>query len=136
MKLPDQRLSAFLTFNGKAQQAMEFYEKALPGAKITALTLYGKDEPMGDEGTVLNGILSFGKEKIIFMDMAQAYPAPDFSWASSLLINCADEAEFDDIFKNLAKDGTVMMGPEPVMDMRKCAWVTDQFGVTWQLVWE
>lgn len=28
-----------------------------------------------------------------------------------------------------------MMGPEPVMDMRKCAWITDKYEVTWQVVW-
>ena len=28
-----------------------------------------------------------------------------------------------------------MMGPEAVPPMRKVAWITDQFGLTWQLVW-
>lgn len=135
MKLPKQSLLAFLTFNGKARQAMAFYESALPGAKIEALTLFGKDEPSGDEGTVLNGVLSFKGQHLLFMDMAAAYKAPDFSWSTSLFINCGDEAEFDTIFGILSKDGMVMMGPEAVMDIRKCAWVTDKFGVTWQLVW-
>jgi len=70
------------------------------------------------------------------MDLPKAYPAPAFSWATSLLINCRDEREFDAIFGALSQDGTVMMDPEPVMDMRKAAWLTDKFGVTWQLVWE
>ncbi len=28
-----------------------------------------------------------------------------------------------------------MMGPESVGEIRKCAWVIDKFGVTWQPVW-
>ncbi len=136
MKLPSQRLCAFLTFNGNAEEAMRFYEKNLPDMKIEALTLFEKDAPNGDEGKVLNGALSYHGQQILFMDMQAAYPAPSFSWATSLLINCLEEAEFDALFAGLSVDGTVMMGPEAVMHMRKCAWVTDKFGVTWQLVWE
>lgn len=136
MKLPQQRLCAFLTFNGNSEEAMRSYEATLPGAKIESLTLFGKGEPNGDEGKVLNGLLSFGGQAIMFMDMQAAYPAPPFSWATSLLVNCTDEAEFDALFAGLSEGGSVMMGPEPVMHMRKCAWVTDKFGVTWQLVWE
>jgi len=31
---------------------------------------------------------------------------------------------------------TVMMGPEPIGALRKVAWVTDKFEVTWQPVWQ
>lgn len=136
MKLPDQRLTAFLAFGGNAEEAMRFYEKSLPSSKIVSLVHFGKNEPHGDEGKVLSGTLSFAGQAIMFMDMQAAYPPPPFSWSSSLLINCRSESEFDSIFECLSKDGTVMMGPEPVMHMRKCTWVTDRFGVTWQLVWE
>ena len=60
----------------------------------------------------------------------------DFSWAISLQVDCLDEPEFDTLFTRLAEGGTVMMGPEPVLAFRKVAWVTDRFGVTWQLVWQ
>lgn len=136
MKLPDQRLCPFLSFTGSAEAAMRFYAGILPGAEVESLALFEKGMENGDEGKVLNGVLSFGGQKILFLDMQRDYPAPPFSWAMSLFVSCADEAEFDGIFAGLAAGGDVMMGPEPVMHMRKCAWVTDKFGVTWQLVWE
>ncbi|MBC8922950.1 VOC family protein, partial [Escherichia coli] len=43
------------------------------------------------------------------------------------------EDEFDTLFEKLAKEGTVMMGPEAVEALRKVAWVTDKYGITWQL---
>ena len=129
------RLSTFLTFNGTAEEAMRFYEGILPEANITNLTLFPKGAENGEEGKVLNGALTFAGQELLFMDMKQEYPAPEFSWATSLFVTCRTEGEFDAIFSPLAKDGFVMMGPEPVMDIRKCAWVTDGFGVTWQLIW-
>lgn len=136
MELPTQKFSVFLTFTGNAEQAIRFYETVLPNASIQSLTFFEKDMPSGDEGKLLNGTLSFGGQSILFMDMQAAYPAPPFSWSTSLLIDCADEAEFDLLFEKLSQNGTVMMGPEAVMGIRKCAWVNDKFGVTWQLVWE
>lgn len=137
--MEDQKVSVFLTFNGIAEEAMTFYASALPGAKITKLVRYGKDHPFsekGEENKVLHGALAFMGQEIKFLDIDGAHPAPDFSWSASLYIDCCDEAEFDEIFCNLSQGGTVMMGPESVGDIRKCAWVTDKFGVTWQPVWE
>ena len=128
----------FFTFSGVAEQAMEFYSASLPGAKITTLQRYGTDHPFAkqDEADkVLFGAITFLDQQIMFMDMDAAHPAPAFSWATSVYINCGDEAEFDAIFGALSDGGLVMMGPEPVGQLRKVAWVTDKFGVTWQPVW-
>lgn len=134
-----QKFAPFLTFTGNAEEAMEFYASTLPGSKITNLVRYGKDNPYAgknQENKIMYGELSFMEQQIMFLDMDTANPAPDFSWATSIYINCSDEAEFDVIFKGLSEGGMVMMGPESIGHIRKCAWVTDKFGVTWQPVWE
>jgi len=133
------RIKPFLTFNGQAEEAMLFYAATLPGAKITTLIPYGKGSPNiseGEENRIMYGALTFARQEILFLDMSSIHKSPEFSWSSSIYIDCSDEAEFDTIFNGLSKGGTVMMGPESVAHIRKCAWVTDKFGVTWQPVWE
>jgi predicted 3-demethylubiquinone-9 3-methyltransferase (glyoxalase superfamily) len=131
-------ISIALSFTGKAEAAMNFYEKSLPDAKIKFIARYGSDHPMakaGNENKILHGVLSLGEKEIKFMDMVDEFPAPDFTWATSIYTDCKDEDEFDAIFKPLSDGGLVMMGPEAVGPMRKVAWVTDKFNVTWQIVW-
>jgi predicted 3-demethylubiquinone-9 3-methyltransferase (glyoxalase superfamily) len=134
--MENQKLVPFLSFTGNAEEAMRFYAGVLPGAEITSVAYFGKGERYGDEGKVLTGVLTFAGQQIMFLDMQPAYPAPAFSWSASFLVNCGDEAEFDALFSALSQDGAVMMGPEAAGKFRKCAWVTDKFGVTWQPVWE
>ena len=134
-----QRISLFLTFNGKAQEAMKFYESVFFGSEITRLESYGKGSPLiaeGEEDRVLHGAMRIMGQEIFFLDMGSQYSAPSFTWASSIFVACADEPEFDALFAALSKDGSVMMGPESVGTIRKCAWVVDKFGVVWQPVWE
>lgn len=134
-----QKITPFLTFNGQALEAMNYYVSILKDAKITRQTPYNNSSPMakeGDEEKILHGAMELSGEEIIFLDMVGGYEAPAFTWSNSLLINCETESEFDGLFDALAKEGSVMMGPESVGDIRKCAWVTDKFGVTWQPVWK
>lgn len=128
------QMALFLTFPGRAEEAMQYYAEKLPHAEIVNIVRYGSAAPEGKEETVLHGQLSFKGQTIMFMDMNG--PCPDFNWATSIYISCKNEAEFDVIFDGLSDGGTVMMGPELVGNLRKVAWVTDKFGVTWQPVWE
>lgn len=134
-----QKIAPFLTFSGNAEEAMNFYASSLPGATITELVRYGKDHPFApasEENKILHGAIALMEQEIMFLDMDAAHPAPEFSWSLSLYLNCLSEAEFDEVFDALSRDGLVMMGPEAVGTLRKCAWVTDKFGVTWQPVWK
>jgi len=133
MNIPNQKLMPFLSFSGNAEDAMHYYAGVF-GAKVESIT-HTQPGQAGDVGKVMNGVLDFGGMKLMFLDMPAAYPAPAFSWATSLFLSFPDEASFDAAFAGISANGTVMMGPEPVNNIRKCAWVTDKFGLTWQLVW-
>jgi len=134
MNLPEQTLIPFLSFSGSAEEAMGHYARVFC-AKIESIVHFEAGMP-GDAGKVLNGLMDFNGFKLMFMDMPAAHPAPDFSWANSLFMPFGSEAAFDKAFAGISEGGTVMMGPEPVNEIRKCAWVVDKYGVTWQLIWK
>ena len=134
MNYPSQKLTPFLSFTGKAEEAMKYYENVFD-AKIESMVYFEAGQP-GETGKVMNGMMDFDGAKLLFLDMPAEYPAPDFSWAASLFVSFHDEQLFDAAFEKIADEGTVMMGPESVNDIRKCCWVTDKFGVTWQLIWK
>lgn len=127
------KLVPFLTFPGQAEEAMDLYQTVFADSQRISL-VHVEDPANGIVGKVLNGQLTIKGQLVMFMDMDPIHAVP-FSWSSSLYIDCDDEADFDRIFSGLSDGGMVMMGPEPILDLRKVAWVTDRFGVTWQLVW-
>lgn len=122
----------FLTFPGTAEEAVKFYVAIFPNSKINEITRIESPE-QGEVGKVLN--LDFELDGLQFyaLDMEKKY-LPDFTWAISLYKDCTIEEEFYNIFNQLSIKGNVLMGPEPIMDLKLVTWVTDQFGVTWQLV--
>lgn len=128
-------VSTFLTFNGNAEEAMNFYLATFPDIKQVALTYFTEPEQGGEIGKVLNGTFEIKNAAFMVMDMTDN-ASPDFSWSASTIYFAETESEFDDLFNKLSKEGTVMMGPEEVEQLRKVAWVTDKYGVTWQLVFQ
>lgn len=134
MKDSNKGITTFLTFPGTAEEAINFYVSVFPDSEILELSRYELGMP-GPEGKVINGYFKLKGQEFMAMDMSES-DAPEFTWAISLFVNCKEESEFDDLFNRLSADGTVLMGPEAVMHLRKVAWVTDRFGVTWQLIFE
>lgn len=133
MSEPDQRIVPFLTFSGSAEEAIRRYVSMFPGSRIVSLRRIGKED-RGVEGKVLHSTFELMGQRFMAMDVEPAQ-APEFTWAASLYVECADEEQFDVLLKDLSDGGTVLMGPEAIYELRKVAWVTDRFGVTWQLVW-
>ena len=133
MESSNLRFVPFLSFHGRAEEAMNFYAEILPDAKIETLIRFEQGEG-GDEGKVLFGELSFLGHKIMFLDIKADIECQKFSWATSFYLECKDEEEFNAVFTGLAQDGIIMMKPEGVLHFRKVAWVTDKFGVAWQPV--
>lgn len=131
------KITPFITLNGKSKEAMNFYAEIFPDTKITRMDFYQDSPDFSEvkEELVLYGSLTFKESEIFFLDMQEQYPAPQPTWSNSLYLECETESEFDQIFASLSASGSVMMGPEAVGTIRKCAWITDKFGITWQPVW-
>lgn len=127
----------FLTFGGNAEEAVNFYIDIIPDSKVLSLVRIGEHD-RGETGKILNCVFELSGQEYVALDIEKEY-AVKFSWAFSMYFECPDENEFDTIFSKLSDGGNVIMGPEPVesehIKMRKATWITDKFGVTWQLVW-
>lgn len=135
MSKENSRITTFFTFSGNAEEAVTFYTDLFPDSSIVNLTRITKDM-RGEEGKLLHCIFNLMGQPFMAMDLEKEYYDTDFSWATSHFVDCSSEEEFDKLFTGLSEGGIVMMGPEPVFNLRKVAWVTDRFHITWQLVWE
>ena len=94
------KLTPFITLNGKAKEAMTFYAQVLPDTKIIRMEFYHESPAFSElkEELVLYGSLEIKGTELFFLDMQKEYAAPTPNWSNSLLLDCATEAEFDEIF--------------------------------------
>lgn len=130
-KVKNATITPFLMFEGDAEEAMDFYISLFADAEILEITRYGKDEN-GPEGTVHQALFSLGDQQIKCIDS----PAPHefgFTPAMSFFVTCEDEDEIDYLFAELSRDGQVLMPLDAYPFSPRYAWVSDRFGVTWQL---
>ncbi|WP_137596893.1 VOC family protein [Paucilactobacillus kaifaensis] len=130
-----QKMVPCFTFAGTAEDAMKFYTTVFDDTKIAAMELYTEAKPIGELGKVFFATLELNGNEIYFMDLPIDAGVPKQTWATSYMLYCDTEEQFDRYFDGIAPTGEVMMGPEAVEGFKKATWVTDKFGVTWQLVW-
>jgi two-component system sensor histidine kinase QseC len=114
------KLNTCLWFDGNAEEATKFYVSVFKGAKIVDTLLWGDTGP-GPKGSVLTSTIDIGGHEIIAMN-----GGPNFKLtpAASLFVVCKDQAEVDGYWEKLSAGGEIM----------QCGWLTDKFGVTWQIV--
>jgi predicted 3-demethylubiquinone-9 3-methyltransferase (glyoxalase superfamily) len=115
-----QKITPFLWFDGKAEEAANFYVSIFKNSKIENVTRYGDAGP-GPKGSVM--ILGFQLEGQKFTAL-NGGPLYSFSPAISFYVDCETQAEVDELWERLSAGGKKM----------QCAWLTDKFGVTWQIV--
>lgn len=126
-----QKITTFLTFDGEAEAAMNFYVSLFPGSEIVSITRYGPNE-MGAEGTVQHAIFSLGGQRFMCIDSSVQH-AFTFTPAIALYVTCETEAEIDTLFEKLSEGGKVAMPLDTYPYSKKFAWVADRYGVSWQL---
>ncbi|HKP96684.1 MAG TPA: VOC family protein [Fibrobacteria bacterium] len=115
-----QKITPCLWFDGKAEEAMQFYVSIFKKSKIGKVTRYGKEGP-GKPGSVMSA--TFQLEGRTFHAL-NGGPAFAFTPAISFFVDCKTQAEVDALWKKLCKGGR----PNP------CGWLQDKFGVSWQII--
>ncbi len=125
------KITPFLMFEGSAEEAMRFYVSLFPGSHMERIERYGPGEP-GAEGSVRLADFTVAGQAVMCIDSPMKH-AFTFTPSMSLFVECESETELDDVFGQLATNGSVLM---PVGDYgfsRKFGWVNDRYGVSWQL---
>lgn len=121
MKTSIRKITPFLWFNQRAEQAAKFYVSVFKGGKIQTITHYpeGGPVPAGSVMTVAFRVL--GQDFIAL----NGPPIYDFTPAVSFVVECSTQREVDYYWKRLTAGG----GKEV-----QCGWLVDKFGVSWQVV--
>lgn len=112
-----------LWFDGRAEEAAEFYVSVFPDSRITGVQrVMTKDHPTGyPVGTVL--AVSFELENRLYFAL-NGGPGFPFTQAVSFQTFPRTQEELDARWDALVEGGT------PV----QCSWLVDKFGLSWQVV--
>ena len=133
------KIEPYLFFDGRCEEAIEFYKKTL-GAKVEMLMRF-KDSPEphppgmlppGSENKVMHAYLQIGESKVMASD-GQCSGHPSFQGFSLSLV-VRDEAEAERLFKSLADGGQVQMPLEKTFFSPRFGMVADRFGVSWMVL--
>ncbi len=129
----------YLFFDGRCEEAIEFYRKAL-GAKVDMLMRF-KDSPEphqpgmvppGSENKVMHANLRFGETSVMASD-GRCEGKPHFD-GFALSLGVATEAEADRLFAALADGGKVLMPLARTFFSPRFGMVADRFGVLWMVI--
>lgn len=127
-----QTIRTFLMFqNGQAEAAINRYAELVPGAEIQSIERYGAGGP-APEGTIFRAILMLGGQEVQITDS----PVPHeftFTPSTSFFIDCDAASEVDRLAEALGAGGGQLMPPGDYGFSERFAWITDEFGVSWQL---
>ncbi|MEZ5535253.1 MAG: VOC family protein [Thiolinea sp.] len=115
-----QKLVTSLWFNNCAEEAVNFYCSIFENSCIKQIARYTEAGPE-EAGKVMS--IDFQLEGQDFLAINSSVEFP-FSPAISIVVNCTDQAEMDALWNKLAADP----------DSGQCGWLTDKYGLSWQIV--
>ncbi len=85
-----------------------------------------------EEGSVMQATFTLAGQTFMCVDSAAKHDS-SFTPSMSLFVDCADEAEIDDMFAKLSDGGQVFMPLNSYPFSRKFGCQSDKYGVSWQL---
>jgi PhnB protein len=127
------RMNPYLSFNGQCEAAFKFYEQCL-GGQLGAIFRYA-GSPFADQvpadwqNKVMHGSVTVGEQLLAGADVTpDRYEAPK---GFSLSLQMKDPAEAERVFRELGKNGRVVMPLEKTFWAARFGMVVDRFGIPW-----
>jgi predicted 3-demethylubiquinone-9 3-methyltransferase (glyoxalase superfamily) len=114
------KITPFLWFDDKAEEAMNFYVSIFKNSKIVNVSRYGKGAPY-PEGTLFTATFQLDGQEFTALN---AGPEFTFTEAISFFVNCETQQEVDDFWEKLSEGG----------EKGRCGWLKDRYGLSWQIV--
>jgi predicted 3-demethylubiquinone-9 3-methyltransferase (glyoxalase superfamily) len=115
-----QKITPFLWFDDKAEEAMHFYVSIFKNSKVGTLTRYGDAGP-GPKGSVMTATFQLDGQDFIALNGG---PIFKFTEAISFVVNCDTQQEIDEFWTKLSEGGKEV----------ECGWLKDRYGLSWQIV--
>lgn len=113
-------ITPFLWFDGKAEEAMNFYTSIFKNSKVGEVSRYGEGAPF-PKGSVMSATFVLDGQQFYALNGGPGFPC---SPAVSFFINAETQEEIDRLWEKLSEGG----------EKQQCGWVKDQFGFFWQVV--
>ncbi|MCE9601506.1 MAG: VOC family protein [Gemmatimonadetes bacterium] len=110
------KVTPFLMFNDQLEAAIAFYTTTFPDSRVKNVARAGKDGPINSAEFVIGGQAFMGYNGGSYFSFSQGF---------SLFVDCAEQAEVDEYWDKLVQAGATPSA---------CGWITDPFGLTWQIV--
>ncbi len=115
-----QKITPFLWFDGKAEEAMNFYVSVFKHAKVGRVTRYGEGGP-APKGTVMSATFQLEGQEFFALNGGPMY---SFTPAISFFVNCETQQEVDELWDKLSAGG----------EQQRCGWLKDKYGLSWQII--
>jgi predicted 3-demethylubiquinone-9 3-methyltransferase (glyoxalase superfamily) len=115
-----QKIVTFLTYNDRAEAAVQHYLSVFKGSKLVSSSRYPEGGPM-PAGLLMVAELELYGQRFLLLNGG---PSFTFTEGVSLTVYVDTQAELDDTTEKLIAGGG-SQGP--------CGWVKDRFGMSWQI---
>jgi len=115
-----QKITPFLWFDDKAEEAMNFYVSLFRNSSIGSVTCYGEAGP-GPKGSVMSATFQLDGQEFYALNGGPHYK---FTPAISLFITCESQEEVDMFWDKLSEAGRT----------DRCGWLQDRYGLSWQVI--
>ena len=113
-------ISYCLWFDGQAEEAAAFYTSVFRDSRIVEKTRYLEGSP-GEAGTIMTVEFEVNGERFLALNGGSQF---SFTPAFSIVATCDSQEEIDELWDKLTDGGAEVA----------CGWLTDRFGVSWQIV--